>query len=149
MTVTDSHALTLVQNLYTAWTERDMEAFFAHVDDDIVYVLHLDPALIPMGGEHRGRAAFRAVLDQFNATFSYLRFNRSLFRQSGDVVSLRVHYSCLHKSSGQILSGSYTANITVRDRQIVRIEEFPDQGFVEAFFRLIAAPSTRTGEEMR
>lgn len=149
MTVADSQELTLVQDLYAAWTERDMEAFFAHVHDDVVYVLHLDPALIPMGGQHRGRAAFRAVLDQFNATFSYLRFNRSLFKQSGNVVTFRVHYSCLHKASGQILSGSYTAEVTVRNQQIVRIEEFPDQGFVQAFFRLNGAPIKLPGEEMR
>ncbi len=95
-----------MRNLYAAFVERDMQTMFADVHDDIVYVLHVDPDIIPMGGEHRGKTEFRAVVDGMNESFSYLRFNRSRFRQSGDIVVLRVDYTCLHKATGEIISGA-------------------------------------------
>jgi ketosteroid isomerase-like protein len=122
-----------------------MAAVLANIDPDIVYVLHIDPAVLPVGGEHRGRAAFETLLNNLSATFTYLRFERSRFTQTGDVVRFRVDYSYLHKASHQILSSSYLAEVTVRSGRIVRIEEFPDTGFVEAFFRFSAAVSATTG----
>ena len=139
MATSEDDIVGIVRDVYSAWTERDMDAFFANIHDNMVYVLHLDPAVVAMGGEHRGRIAFRSVLDRFRDTFIYLRFDRTRFKRSGSVVSLRVDYSCLHKASRQILSSSYLAEVTVCDRLIVRIEEFPDTGFVEAFFRFNAA----------
>ncbi len=56
----DSNIIRIVSDTYTAWTERDMPSLFANIDPDIVYVLHLDPAVVTMGGEYRGRPAFEA-----------------------------------------------------------------------------------------
>lgn len=139
MTNFQTDEISIVRDAYTSWTERDMDALFANIHPDIIYVLHLDPAVMPLGGEHRGKETFRTILDQLAATFAYLRFERSRYTQDGNVVRFHVDYSYLHKSSRQILSSSYLAEVTVVDRQIVRIEEFPDAGFVEAFFRFNAA----------
>ncbi len=147
MTTPESQEIAIVRNLYAAFVEHDMQTMFADVHDDIVYVLHVDPDIIPMGGEHRGKTEFRAVVDGMNESFSYLRFNRSRFRQSGDIVVLRVDYTCLHKATGEIISGAYTSEVTVRDGRVVRLEEFPDAGLLEALFRFSAAnvPAARPG----
>jgi ketosteroid isomerase-like protein len=139
MTDFQSDEISIVSDAYTCWAERDMAALFANLDPNIVYVLHLDPAVFPAGGAHHGATAFRALLDHLTETFAYLRYERSRFAQDGNVVRFRVDYSYLHKASRQIISSSYLAEVTVRDRLIVRIEEFPDTGFVEAFFRFNAA----------
>ena len=139
MTNSDSDETSIVIDAYTRWAERDMAALFASLDPNIVYVLHLDPAVFPTGGEHHGAAAFRALLEQLSETFAYLRYERSRFALDGNIVRFRVDYSNLHKASRQILSSSSLAEVTLRDRLIVRIEEFPDAGFVEAFFRMNAA----------
>jgi ketosteroid isomerase-like protein len=139
MTTSDPQILGIVREIYDNWVERDLDALFAHIHPDMVYVLHLDPAVMPLGGEHHGRETFRAILERLLAMFAYLRYERSKYSQSGDVVRFRVDYSYLHKDSGQILSSSYLAEVTVRDGLVVRIEEFPDSGFVEAFFRFNAA----------
>ncbi len=139
MATSGTQILGIVRDTYDNWVERDLDALFAHIHPDMVYVLHLDPAVMQLGGEHRGRETFRAILEQLAAMFAYLRYERSKYAQSGDVVRFRVDYSYLHKESGQILSSSYLAEVTVRDGLIVRIEESPDAGFVEAFFRFSAA----------
>jgi ketosteroid isomerase-like protein len=139
MTHSDSDEISIVRDAYTSWTERDLDALFANIHPEIVYVLHLDPAVFPLGGEHRGRDTFRKILEQLAATFAYLRFERSKYAQDGNIVRFRVDYTYLHKASRQILSSSYLAEVTVAGRQIVRIEEFPDAGFVEAFLRFNAA----------
>ncbi len=59
--------------------------------------------------------------------------------------ALRSTTRYLHNDSRQILSSSYLAEVTVRNGLIVRIEEFPDAGFVEAFFRFNAAVAAAAG----
>jgi len=135
-------AIAVVRRAYEVWAAHDIEGTLALCSPDIVYVLHLDPKVIPFGGERHGIAALRELLDALRSEFIYLRFVASGFTAADGVVRFRVDYSYRHKVSGVILSDRYSVAARVGNGQIVHIEEYPDAGFVEAFYRMVASPPT-------
>lgn len=117
--------------------ERINEAL-EYVAPNARYVLHIDGAPPPYGGETVGTPALRELLATFRREFDYVLFNCRTMSASGDTVRQRLEFIYRHRKSGATLSGNARLVWIVRDGLIVDCAEYHDAAMVAAFLNYFA-----------
>jgi ketosteroid isomerase-like protein len=99
------------------WSNLDL------LSEDLIY--RPTPEM-PETGEYRGREGYRRYLEGFfNEDWSQdLTAKPTSFRDCGDRVIVRVEFSGHGRASGLDLTGRVFQVFTLRDGEIVRIEDF-------------------------
>jgi ketosteroid isomerase-like protein len=131
----------VVEAFLAAWVAGDVEAAAARFAVDGIYALHLSADLLQHGGEAVGRNRIAEALRYFGSRFDLLASRPANLRFNEDIVRTQVEFRYRHRLSREVLSGRFRLVFRVRDRQIVRADEYHDRLKVEAFIRLFAHPS--------
>lgn len=131
----DSRAV--VDEFLRNWLAQDIEGTVATGAEDIVFALHISNDALPFGGETHGRDACRSLLYTILADFDYLRYEPVVLGEEDGVVRVQVSFHYHHRRTGENLIGTKRLVFKVRDGLIVRLDEYHDAGFVEAFMRLV------------
>lgn len=118
------------------WAAGEIDACMGFIAEDAVYALYISRDVVPFGGETVGRANIEAALRQIRCQWDYLLFRPYNFAAKGDIVRARVEHMYRHRASGAVLSGHFRLVFKLRDRLIVRADEYHDRAMVEAFVRL-------------
>jgi len=130
----------VVETFLEAWIAGDVDAAVACFAVDGVYALHLSADLLEHAGEAIGRESIAEAISSFRLSFDHLQWRPLNLRVNGNIVRTQVAFKYRHRPSGEVLSGRLRFVFQVRDRQIVRADEYHDRAKVEAFIRLFARP---------
>lgn len=132
----------VVATFNAAWGAGDVAAALNHLADDAVYENHVSDEFLPCGGLTSGRDNIGAVLTKVRTDFEYILYRPMTLICEGDTVRFQVEFMYRHRASGEVLSGRFRQVMQVKDRRIVRIDEYHDRAKVEAFMRLVNGSST-------
>ena len=128
----------VVNRFQAAWGPGDFATAMPLLAEDSVYNLYLDEGLLPAGGQMVGRAAIEAALRRVRGVFEYVLYRPFDLVANGNEVRQQVEFMCLHRASGETVSGRFRLVLVVENGQIVRTDEYHDRAKVEAFMRLFA-----------
>lgn len=133
----DFDPASVVRYFQKAWETNDLDAAIALMADDAIYTLHISKAIVPYGGEHRGKVAIRACFTALLETFEGLLDRPFPVFVDGNNVRGQVEFIYRHRVSFHILSGRYRVLWEICDGLIVRCDEYHDTARVEAFMHLV------------
>jgi ketosteroid isomerase-like protein len=128
----------VLEALYASWAVKDLDAVLACCSDDIVFVIHVPPEVMPFAGETRGKAAIVPRLKMILDNFDFLEYRPEFINDEGDEFHSQVRYHFRHKATGHDIRGTMRHVWRVEGDQIVRLEEYHDTPRVRAFFELLA-----------
>lgn len=127
----------LVEGMLYTWAARDITGTLAYMDERVVHALNVDDELIPYGAATVGKRALRAklqlVLDQFDFgayVTDHLTINDTTAR-----ARLKIIY--IHKPTGARLITRFRMVVTQHAGRIIRIDEYYDAAYLEAFTRYV------------
>ncbi len=128
----------IVQTFLTRWAEDPAGTMATMVAPDIVYTLNVMPEAILLGGETVGWDAVNAKMMGIREVFDYLVYIPRILGADGQKVRARVELIFRHKASRELLMGQMRTVVTVRDEQVVRVDEYVDAPLIESFMRMFA-----------
>jgi ketosteroid isomerase-like protein len=128
----------ILEAMYASWAAKDLDAVLSCCSDDIVFVIHVPPEVMPFAGETRGKAALVPRLRMILDNFDFLEYRPTFISDEGEEFHSQVHYHFRHKTTQHDIEGTMRHVWRVKDDKIVRLEEFHDTPRVRAFFELLA-----------
>jgi ketosteroid isomerase-like protein len=126
---------TIVEAAMRAWFLQDVDTTLAYCRDDICYVIH-GPPEESFARAHLGKAEVRAYLDSVCAAWDFIVMQPTGIISSGNTVREVTRFRSRHKASGNILESIKRHVWTIETGRIVRVDEFQDTPFMQAFFKL-------------
>jgi uncharacterized protein len=128
----------VLEAMYASWAIKDLDAVLSCCSDDIIFVMHLPPEIIPFAGESLGKAAIIPRLQMIIDGFDFLEYRPVYIDDAGEACHSLVRYRFRHKRTGYEIEGTMRHVWTIEGDQIVRLEEFHDTPRVSTFFELLA-----------
>jgi ketosteroid isomerase-like protein len=95
-------------------------------DDEIEWVFHLPPGLIPIPTRVRGKAAVIAALMKIDEVFDHIRNDLELILVDGDQAVVIVNRTVRRRASGEIMTSKVAAFHRYRDGRLVEYQAFTD-----------------------
>jgi ketosteroid isomerase-like protein len=135
--LTSEEVLSLVGACYAAWERRDIPGLIANFSDNSVYTIHVPTDVLSFAGEHRGKAALKACLEEILSQFSFLAYAVDGIFVTGDVARAQVVYYYRHTESGAQLDGRFRHVWRVGDGAIARLDEYHDVARLRAFVEMV------------
>jgi ketosteroid isomerase-like protein len=132
--------LAVVEEFARYWSAQDVDLSVGLLAEDAVWDLRISQTALSFAGETVGRENIRAGFFAILAQWDYIAFQPTILGFEGGVGRIQVKFHYRHRASGEDLVGSFRANLTVQDDEIVRIDEFHDAPMVEAFMRIASQP---------
>lgn len=139
-----------VKSLYAAFVRGDIEALMAASDPNIEWISNADPALIPWGGERKGRDGARSFFSELAAHVDIESFQPREFLQGPDFVTVLGHTIGRVKPSGGRVDGEWMHLFMIKDGKVAAFREYGDtHALVQAYFggdvhSVTVAPSEAT-----
>jgi len=124
----------------SAWANRDLDAVMRTMSDDVVHNLNVDGTLVPFAASVTGKAALREKLQLMLDTFEFGAFVTEGLKIDGSVARAQIKIIYIHFGTGERLNVSFRFIVEQRDGLIVRMDEFHDAAYLEAFVRLVSMP---------
>jgi ketosteroid isomerase-like protein len=112
----------VVRGTYESFERGDLEALFAALDDDIVWVNHTPSSTFY--GEHKGIDGMRAMVTKIGEDLEITHFQLQTLVADGDHVVALVEQGFTDKSTGQAHRGPLIHFCEVHDGRITRVDEF-------------------------
>jgi ketosteroid isomerase-like protein len=134
-------ARSVVENLYAAWTARDLPRVLALCSDDMTFALHIPADVLPIGGETTGKAAVAAALQGLFDTYDFLAYEPGSISSEGATTTAVVHFRYRHKATGEIIDGQLRHAWLIEGGNVVRLDEWHDLNKVKAFLGRVAVLS--------
>ena len=135
----EAYTKRVFEQTMTAWANQDLDRALSFVSDDIVHTLNVDGELVPFAASVKGKAAMREKLELMLNTFEIGACVTDHVSVQGNTTRANMKAIYVHLASGQRLVTKFRYVIEQRDGLIVRINEFHDAAYLEAFMRFIAA----------
>ncbi|MGB3718337.1 MAG: nuclear transport factor 2 family protein [Hyphomicrobiaceae bacterium] len=129
----------VLEAAYACWAAGDVDGFLNCLADDIVFTNHMSPEHVPFAGTVHGKAAFRRLLVKLLEDFEVLEYRPVRIAPSGDLIRGQIAFQYRHKKTGLTYSGRLRHVWRVKDKKIVRFDEYHDSERTRAFFELIAS----------
>ncbi|MFY0611321.1 MAG: nuclear transport factor 2 family protein [Hyphomicrobiaceae bacterium] len=129
----------------TAWANQDLDRALRFVSDDIVHTLNVDGELVPFAASVKGKGAMREKLELMLETFEIGAYVTDHLSVQGHVVRANMKAVYIHLASGERLITKFRYVIEQRNGLMVRINEFHDAAYLEAFMVFIATSEKRRG----
>jgi uncharacterized protein len=119
----------LVKSAFEAWNRGSVDAFTAHMSEDVIWV---EASGRPEGAptERHGRERLRSSLESLFDAFETYHLEVEQIRELGDRVVAVVREIARGRSSGVEVDGQWGYLITVNDGRITRIEAHRDAAVV-------------------
>lgn len=119
------------------WSEEDFEGAVALLGDDIVHTVNVDALQIPWVSSAEGKVNVSARLKLIADTFVINAFIiEALAYEAGEIRATVLGYH-VHRKTRERLDVRVRFRVRVRDGLIVRIDEFLDAAYIEAFQRFV------------
>jgi ketosteroid isomerase-like protein len=119
------------------WNDGNLEGVLSLIADDIVHVVNVDALEIPWVSSAEGKPALTARLMLIAATFVINAFIvESLVHEKDDIRATVLVYHT-HRKTGEPLDVKVRFRVRVRDGLIVRMDEFLDAAYIDAFNRFV------------
>jgi ketosteroid isomerase-like protein len=119
------------------WTDGDLEGVLSLIADDIVHVVNVDALEIPWVSSAEGKPALTARLMLIAATFDINAFIiESLVLEKDDIRATVLVYHT-HKKTRERLDIRVRFRVRVKNGLIVRMDEFLDAAYIDAFNRFV------------
>jgi len=120
------------------WSDEDFEGTVALLDDDIVHTVNVDALQIPWVSSAEGKANVAARLKLIADTFVVNAFVlETITHEEGEIRATVLGYH-VHRKTRERLDVRVRFRVRVRDGRIVRIDEFLDAAYIEAFQRFVS-----------
>ncbi|CDX31369.1 conserved hypothetical protein [Mesorhizobium sp. SOD10] len=119
-------AVDIVNNLYQAYADRDIEGALARCSEDVVFRWIADPRQSRHAGTAHGKQEFLTRLLALDDDFEYRHFVPVEIIDGGDKVAAQVEIHLTRRATGEEFI-MRTANFwTVRDGEIIEMVEYYD-----------------------
>jgi ketosteroid isomerase-like protein len=131
----EKQAREILDAVYLAWTQADIEALLSHYHDDMTFWSNTGTDGKPFSIS--GKPAFA----EFVRGLARESEGHSVVRQFGfenGVARAKVDYALRHKETKLNLLGSYRQVTTFRDGKILRVEQYHDAPRTTAFYQMVA-----------
>jgi ketosteroid isomerase-like protein len=119
------------------WSDSNLEGVLSLMADDIVHTVNVDALGIPYVSSAEGKSAVAARLALIGATFVIDAFVVENFFFETDEIRANVLGYHTHRKTRERLDVKLRFKIGVRDGLIVRLEEFIDGPYFEAFEKFV------------
>lgn len=121
----------------SAWANRDLDAVMSMTADNVVRFINVDGEQVPFAASVVGKEELRAKLQLMLDTFEFGAFVTDFLKIEGAVARSRIMIIFRHVASGEILNTRFRLVIEHSEGKIVRMDEFHDPFYLEAFMRLV------------
>ena len=119
------------------WNDGDLEGVLSLIADDIIHVVNVDALEIPWVSSAEGKLALTARLMLIAATFDINAFIiESLVHEKDDIRATVLVYHT-HKKTRERLDIRVRFRVQVKNGLIVRMDEFLDAAYIDAFNRFV------------
>ena len=116
----------LVRRSYEVY-DRGNRAFVLDLfDDEIEWIFHLPPEIIPVPTRVRGKAAVIAALMKIDEVFEIIKNELELVLVDGDQAVVLCNRTVRRRSSGEIRTTKVAAFHRYRDGRLVQYQAFTD-----------------------
>lgn len=120
------------------WSDEDFEGTVALLDDGIIHTVNVDALLIPWVSSAEGKVNVSARLKLIADTFVVNAFVIETLTYEEDEIRATVLGYHVHRKTRERLDVRVRFRVRVRDGKIVRIDEFLDEAYIEAFQRFVS-----------
>ncbi|HUQ92276.1 MAG TPA: nuclear transport factor 2 family protein [Bryobacteraceae bacterium] len=125
-------SVSIVKELYAAFSRGDIQAILARVDQDVVWEMEAPP-IISFGGIRRGIAETAGFFEGLAKDHTGPQLDMTEFLESGDAVAAFGRYEATMRISGKLVNSPVAHYFKFRDGKIVRYQNFVNTAaFVEA-----------------
>jgi ketosteroid isomerase-like protein len=124
----------MVQNLYGAFSRRDITAILAVLSPDVEWA-EPDNPFNPCGGTRHGHAGFLEWARIGSEEEDILLLEPRLFLTGDNSVAVVGHTRCRAKSTGRIYETDFVHLVGFKNGQVVRFQEFFDTHAAGEAFR--------------
>lgn len=121
----------------SAWANRDLDTLMALMAEDVVRQINVDGEVVPFAASATGKAALRQQLQLMLDTFEFGAYVTDFLKVDGNVARSRIMIIFRHIDSGETLNTRFRLVIEQCDGRIVRMAEYHDPFYLEAFMRLV------------
>lgn len=119
------------------WSEQNFEGTVALLADDVVHTVNVDALEIPWVSSAAGKAEVVARLQLIAATFAVDAFViDSLSYVDGEIRATILVYH-MHRKTRERLDTKIRFRVRVKDGRLLRIDEFLDAAYIDAFQRFV------------
>jgi len=118
----------IVQTMYAAYGNADMDALKDTLSDDIVWIYHGTDE-IEHAGTYQGKDGVMGFFDDVNAHIDYLDFQPTQFLAQGSTVVVLGQEKQKIRRNGEILEQGWVQIFSVNNGQIDRMEEFSNTAY--------------------
>ncbi len=119
------------------WSEGNLEGVLALLADDVVHNVNVDALEIPWVSSASGKAEVTERLKLIIATFVVDAFVIENLVYEGEEVRATVLGYHVHRKTRERLDVRLRFRVRVRDGLIVRLDEFLDAAYIDAFERFV------------
>ena len=133
----------IFEETMTAWANQDLDRALRFVSEDIIHTLNVDGELVPFAASVKGKAAMREKLEVMLKAFEIGACVTDHVSVQGNIIRANMKAIYIHLASGERLITKFRYVIEQRDGLMMRINEFHDAAYLEAFMRFIAASEKR------
>lgn len=131
--------ISVLEKTLMYWAAGDVEMTVSLMNEDVVYRLYIDEAVVAFAGEHRGKEAVRHFLFSVLEMFDQIEYVPLQVRSEGEGCSARCWFHYVHRASGERLRSTLRLIVGFKDGKIETMDEYHDQALIEAFVRLASA----------
>jgi ketosteroid isomerase-like protein len=119
------------------WSDGNLDGVLALLGDDVVHTVNVDALKIPWASSAVGKADVSARLKLIIDTFVVDAFViENLVYEEEELRAAVLGYH-VHRKTGERLDVRLRFRVRVRDGLIVRLDEFLDAAYIDAFERFV------------
>jgi ketosteroid isomerase-like protein len=125
---------TILGDFYDAMRAQDLDWLATYLPNDFCHVMHIPPAVHPLGGARCGKSAAIERWSLILARYEIVRFDTSdlLFEKNHAAVEIPFQYR--HKETGVRLNTVKANFWTLEEGWPVKLTEYYDVAQLQAFF---------------
>ncbi len=124
----------IVQNLYSSFSDKNINAILEMLSPDVQWGEPLNP-FNPAGGTRYGHQGFLEWVNIGKHNEDILILEPQKMLSDSETVAVLGYMKCLAKPTGKIYESDFVHIIVIRDRKIVKFQEFFDTYIAGEAFR--------------
>lgn len=126
---TEQQNVEIVRSLYEYLEQRDMDSYFDHVAEDVVWI---EPEGSEFGGTYRGKETVRELLTSaFTKWWEDFHVEPERFIDAGDTVVVIATERGVYQETGKEMAARSAHIYDFEDGKIARMESFVDSAVMQ------------------
>lgn len=131
-----------IHDICRNYTLGRLEQVFDKVDEEIEFVVHAPPDILPAISPQKGRAALAALLLKVQAEYEHLSYQPHVVGGDAHTAAVAILARLRRRSTGELIDLFITDFVRFRDDRLVELREYVDRaaGVEQLFARKSSAP---------